>query len=282
MRDANSSFSISGYSGNNPSLFQSFPAELRGYVYSNASPYPIVTINYGTEASSGTATTLNSPASAYSTASDFVRFYSAQESTGQLLVSDASTSTSYVLNLPNVYRVAVNPGGTIALAMVRNSDALYRVVKLNANSLAPPGNVDCQPTILPVYCVVPVPGTYDRPVAAQFALDGSNAYILNCGAECGGGTNGGSGVSFIPQGPLEINVVPTAVPYPAVVTQYGQHARGSHGCACRWNEPLRSRPAASAGWPLLGLPDPDQPDHPGAGRSGIDLGRLPHQAALRR
>jgi hypothetical protein len=218
VRNANSTFSVTGYAGNNPSMFQSFPAELRGYVYSNATPYPIVTINYGTEASSGTAATLNSPASSYSTASDFIRFYSAQESTGQLLVSDASTGGSYALNLPNVYRVVANPGGTIALAMVRNSDTLYRVVKLNINSLAPPGNVDCQPTILPVYCVVPVPGTYDRPVSAQFALDGSNAYIVNCGVECGGGANGGAQISLIPEGPLEINQVPTAVPYPAVIT----------------------------------------------------------------
>ena len=218
VQNTRSTFSITGYSGNNPSLFQSFPAELRGYVYSNASPYPITTINYGTEASSGTAASLASPSSGYATSSDFRRLYSAQEQTGQLLVSDASTGGSYALNLPNVYRVAVNPGGTVALAMVRNSDALYRVIKLNINQPAPPGNVDCQPTILPVYCVVPVPGTYDRPVFAQFSLDGSNAYVLNCGVECGGGAHGGSSVSFIPQGVLQVNAIPTAVPYPAVVT----------------------------------------------------------------
>lgn len=33
---------------------------------------------------------------------------------------------------------------------------------------------------------VPIPGTYDRPIAAYFSADNSKAYILNCGPECGG------------------------------------------------------------------------------------------------
>ena len=210
-------FSISGYSGNNPTTILNYPDELRGYVYSNSSPYSVETINYGKE-SAAAGYTLNSPSNSIGTASDFLRFYSAEEQAGQLFVSDASTGASYSLNLPNVYKVAVNAGDTIALAMVRNSNTLYRVVKLNINSLAPPGAVDCEPTILPVYCVVPVPGTYDRPVGASFSLDGATAYVLNCGQECGGGSNGGSGISFIPQSTLQVNNIPTALPYPAVVT----------------------------------------------------------------
>jgi len=212
--NANQDFSISGFSGNNPTTILSFPDELKGYVYSAVSPYTITIVNYGSESSSGSAATLNSPSGSFTTEADFKRLYSAQEQSGQLLVSDSGTS--YVLNLPNVYRVAVNPGDTVALAMVRNSNALYRVVKLNLNSPNPPGAIDCQPTILPVYCVVPVPGNFDRPIGASFSLDGSTVYVLNCGQECGGGSNGGSGISFIPQGPLQINLIPTT--YPPVVT----------------------------------------------------------------
>jgi len=102
--------------------------------------------------------------------------------------------------------------------MVKNSNTLYRIVKLNLNQLAPPGSADCEPTILPVYCAVPVPGKFDRPIGALFSADGSTVYVLNCGVECGGGQNGGAGVSFISQGNLQINNIPTAVPYPAVVT----------------------------------------------------------------
>lgn len=211
-------FLISGFSGNNPTTILNYPDELKGYVYANASPYTITIVNYGKEAVSGTAATLNTPSSSYATATDFLRIYSAQEETGQLLVADSSTGGTYALSLPNVYKVAVNQGDTVALAMVRNSNSLYRVIKLNANSLNPPGAVDCEPTILPVYCVVPVPGTFDRPVGATFSLDGSQVYVLNCGQECGGGNNGGAGISFLPQGPLQVNAVPTSVPYPAVVT----------------------------------------------------------------
>jgi len=214
--NSQTTFSISGFSGNNPTQILSFPDELKGYVYSNASPYAVSIVNYGTESASGSAATLNSPSGGFTTEADFKRLWSAQEQSGQLFISEGGAN--YSLNLPGVYRVAVNPGDTVALAMVRNSNSLYRVVRINLNSPTPPGAIDCQPTILPVYCVVPVPGTFDRPTGAYFSLDGSTAYVLNCGAECGGGTNGGSGISFIPQGSLQINLIPTSSTYPAVVT----------------------------------------------------------------
>ena len=211
-------YTISGFTGNLPTQILNFPEELRGYVYSAASPYSISVINYGTEAAAGTVTGTTGPSSQVALAPDFIRVYSAEEQNGQLVVADQSSGGVYYLNLPNVYRVSVNRGDTVALAMVRNSDSLYRVVKLNPNSLAPPGAIDCEPNVLPVYCVLPVPGTFDRPYDVVYALDGSAAYVLNCGAECGGGLRGGSAVSFIPQAPLQINTIPTAVPYPAVVT----------------------------------------------------------------
>lgn len=211
-------FSISGYSGGYPSLILNFPEQLRGYVYSNVAPYTVSIVNYGTESSSGSAGNFQGASTSLGISPDFQRIFSAVEANGQLVVTDNTTGAAYGLNLPNVYRVAVNTGDTVALAMVRNSNTLYRVVKLNNGSSAPPGATDCEPQVLPVYCVIPVPGTYDRPIGAVFSLDGSQAYVLNCGQECGGGTNGGSGVSILPQGSLQINLVPTSTPYPSIVT----------------------------------------------------------------
>ncbi len=211
-------FSITGYSGGYPSLILNFPEQLRGYVYSNASPYPVAIVNYSTEASSGSAGSFGGPSASLGIPPDFQREFSAVEQNGQLVVIDNSSGGTYPLNLPNVYSVAVNAGDTVALAMVRNSNTLYRVVKLNNGALAPPGATDCEPQVLPVYCVVPVPGTFDRPTGAVFSLDGSQAYVLNCGLECGGGNNGGASVSILPQGALQINLVPTSTPYPGVVT----------------------------------------------------------------
>ncbi len=211
-------FFITGYSGNNPSRIVNFPDELQGYIYSNASPYSISVVNWGTEKQTGNAATLNSPSSSISLSSDFIRLYAAQEQTGQLYISDSSTGGTYALNIPNVYRVFDNPGDTVAIVATRNTNNLYRVIKLNANSPQPPGATDCEPQLLPVYCAVPIPGTFDRPQSVTWSLDGTTAYVLNCGVECGGGNNGGAGVSFLPVGALQINNIPTSAPYPPIVT----------------------------------------------------------------
>ncbi|WP_158792376.1 hypothetical protein [Granulicella sp. L60] len=221
------SFSISGYSSAYPNLILNFPAEITGYVYS-AALGDIQIINYGKETVSGAATKFPALSTSLAIPPTFAHLYSAEESTGQLVIADNTTGGVYPLNLPNVYSVSVNPGDTVVLAMVRNSNTVYRVVKLNLNTgstsgtsyptstaaIAAIGAVDCQPFNNPVYCVVPVnPGTaanaFDRPQGAYFSLDGNYAYVLNCGAECGGKT---SSVTFLQQGVLEYNKIPTSVP----------------------------------------------------------------------
>jgi hypothetical protein len=212
-------FSISGYSGGYPDKIFNFPEEVLGYVFSD-SDGSLAKIDYGKEASSGSAGTFVAHSTSLAIPQSFSVFVAAVETAGQLIVIDNASGRSYTLNLPNAYQAVTNTGGTVALAMVRNSNTLYRVLKLNANQANPPGAVDCQPLILPVYCVVPVtddpknPG-FDRPIGAYFSLDGSTAYILNCGPECGGKV---ASISTIPQGALYINNIPTSAPYPTAVT----------------------------------------------------------------
>ena len=204
-------FSISGYSAGFPNLILNFPEQIRGYVYAS-SDGSLTKIDYGKETAGGSAGSFPARSTGIAMAQDDSRIFSAEESAGQLVVIDNTAGKGYALNLPNVYQVAVNQGGTVALAMVRNSNTLYRVVYLNANQPNPPGAVDCQPYNLPVYCVVPVPGTYDRPIGAYFSLDGTTAFVLNCGQECGGTT---ASVTMLQQGALTINVIPAALPYPS-------------------------------------------------------------------
>ena len=220
-------FAISGYSGAYPSLIINYPEQLRGYVYSNSAPYSLGLIDYSKEVSSGAAATFNTPGSSVAVPPDFGRTFAALEQAGQILVADNQTGSQYALNLPNVYKVAVNRGDTVALAMTRNTNALYRIIKLNQNTTAfPPGAIDCQPTLLPIYCVIPVNGNFDRPADVLYSLDGSNAYVLNCGRECGpailnnGNPPPGAGLSFIPQGPLQIDLIPATAPYPAVAATF--------------------------------------------------------------
>ncbi|HEY4378747.1 MAG TPA: hypothetical protein VGN01_00265, partial [Acidobacteriaceae bacterium] len=52
---------------------------------------------------------------------------------------------------------------------------------------------------------------YDEPAGAYFSLDGTTAYILNCGPECGGKT---ASITLLQQGPLNNNVIPTSPTQP--------------------------------------------------------------------
>lgn len=217
--DANSSYTIQGYSGTSPSPILNFPEQIAGYVYSQGDG-SLAAINYGTETTSGSAATLAAKSSVpdgIKISTDATTVYSAQETNGTLQIAIRGTSQSnYLLNLPSVNRVFVNQGNTVVLAMQRNADRIFRLVKLNSNQAVPPGSVDCQPYQLPVYCLVPVSGTYDRPVGAYFSNDGSQAYILNCGPECGGTT---ASVGFLNIGNLTINNIPTVAPEPNYLVQ---------------------------------------------------------------
>ena len=210
-------FAISGYSSGSPAYIFNFPSEVRGYVYST-SDGSLTNINYSTESSTGSVGTFQTGVGSISIPTAFTRFYGAEEAAGILEVIDNVAGGTYALNIPNVYKVAANKGDTVALAMVRNSNVLYRVFKLNQNqfptsqaAMTATGSVDCEPTLLPVYCAVQVPGTYDHPAGVYYSLDGTTAYVLNCGPECGGTT---ASVTLLQQGPLNNNVIPTSTTQP--------------------------------------------------------------------
>ena len=209
-------FTISGSIGGYPSTILNFPEQIRGYVYSSTDG-TLSNVNYGTESATAAAgLPTGSRSSSVVVSEDFLDIYAAQETTGQLIVADSNApARTYSLNLPGVFKVAVNRGNTVILAMVRNSNQLYRVVRLNASQANPPGYIDCQPVNNPVYCVVPVSGTYDRPVDAYFSVDGTTAYVLNCGPECGGQT---ASVSVLLQAPLNYKAIPVVSPEPSPVS----------------------------------------------------------------
>lgn len=201
-------FPVTGFSEGYPNLILNFPEQLTGYVFSS-NDGNLTTINYSKETGGGSVGnfTANSPSVAASPVGN--NFAGAAEASGILVVQIAGTSVN--LNLPNVDKVVIDRGGQVILAMVRNSNSLYRVVKLPStiNPVIPPGSIDCEPLLLPVACVVPVAGTYDHPVDAAFSLDGTTAYILNSGPENGGSA---SSVTFLQMGQLNLNLIPTVDP----------------------------------------------------------------------
>jgi hypothetical protein len=204
-------FSISGFSEADPIQIINYPEQTTGYVYS-LNDGALTTINYGKETSSGSAISFGANAPSATASANGVTFMGAAEQSGQLVASIGGGT--YAFSLPNVDKVVVDQGNTVLLAMVRNSNALYRIVKLPAtnNPVTPPGAIDCQPLLLPTFCVVPVGGTYDRPSNVTFSLDGTNAYVLNCGPECGGTA---SSVTVLSMAALDFNNVPTISPLDA-------------------------------------------------------------------
>ncbi|MFZ0814018.1 MAG: hypothetical protein WAM78_00795 [Candidatus Sulfotelmatobacter sp.] len=83
----------------------------------------------------------------------------------------AAGGVAWTVNVPNAQRVVSNPSGTLLLVFSNDSDSVTVVSPQLVNT----GN--------PV--TVTVAG-FDRPVNAVYSSDGSTAYILNCGAQCGG------------------------------------------------------------------------------------------------
>jgi hypothetical protein len=219
------SFSISGYSSGYPSQIFNFPEAVHGYVYSKTDG-SVGIIDYSKESSAGAAPIKFPQSASIAIPATFTHYYSAQEGAGQLIVLDNTTGGSYALNLPDVDKVTVNKGDTVVLAMVRNSNTIYRLIKLNTDTVKFPtaqqaitatGASDCQPLNLPVYCIVPVnpagagggSNAFDRPIDAYFSLDGTTAYVLNCGPECGGTT---ASITLLKQSVLNINTIPTSTP----------------------------------------------------------------------
>jgi hypothetical protein len=210
------SFPISGYNGSSlPVTIQNLPAEQYGLIFSS-SDGSLAQVNYQTE----TASTLlaapagNAVASSEYASSTRAYIVSAQQQNHYVEIFDATASpNTFLLNLPGVYRVSINPGGTVALAFIQNEDLVYSIVHLTAQQQQAaigkptsyqingtgPVSEDCEPQNLPQYCVFPVSaGTskFDRPTKAVFSTDGASAYVVDCGPECGGTTAGLTPISL--------------------------------------------------------------------------------------
>lgn len=221
-------FAVSGFSGALPVSIQNMPEEELGAVY-GAGDGSLTYINYAKESTGGTQSGLNGTSASVFTTRNQTYVFAASQTSHVISVVDKTTNGTYPLSLPGVYRISVNPGGSVALAFVQNSNYVYYLRKLNASETTnfsggptkwPKAAMDCEPLNAPGWCLVqaqspdapdpnPVyaglgwtygtPLTFDRPVKALFSSDGATAYVLNCGAECGGTT---SSISQVPTGPL--------------------------------------------------------------------------------
>ncbi|HEY1985695.1 MAG TPA: hypothetical protein VGG85_09815 [Terracidiphilus sp.] len=220
------SFSVSGYSGALPASIQNMPEEQLGAVY-GAGDGSLTMISYAKESTSGTQTGLNGLSSSIFVTRNQAYTFAASQTAHVLTVLDKTNGGTYALSLPGIYRVSVNPGGSVALAFVQNSNYAYYARKLSASETTnfsggpskwPKAAIDCEPLNAPGWCLVQAqspdsvdpqygslgwsygaPLVFDRPVKAVFSSDGGTAYVLNCGVECGGSA---SSISILPVSPM--------------------------------------------------------------------------------
>jgi hypothetical protein len=99
---------------------------------------------------------------------------------GAIEVLNLSTGTATPILVTKAQTVISNPNGTQLLVFSNDSDAVSVISPLLAVG---PVDAGCDSTPFTAACVKVLPG-FDRPVFA--IINGSTAYILNCGAECGG------------------------------------------------------------------------------------------------
>jgi hypothetical protein len=210
-------FSISGFSGALPITIQNMPEQQVGAVYGSGDG-SFTLINYAGEKTINAVPGLSGfSSSIFITRSQAYVFAASQSSHVLTVVNQSGNgSGSTNLSLPNVYRVSVNPGGSFAIAFAENSNYAYYPLQLTGAqsqiysggpSTWPKAAVDCEPQNAPTWCLFQMqspdhqyvdaagvtqyygaPLKFDRPIKAVFSSDGSTAYILSCGPECGGTT----------------------------------------------------------------------------------------------
>jgi hypothetical protein len=207
-------FAVSGFGGALPITIQNMPEEQIGAVYGSGDG-TFTLANYQTEKTTGTVGGLNGLSSSIFITRNQQFVIAANQAAHVLTVVNQAVGTSTALSLPGVYRVSVNPGGSVALAFVQNSDFVYYPIELTTPqsisysggpSTWPLGAVDCEPQNAPLWCLFQAldpstskPLTFDRPVKAVFSADGNTAYVLSCGPECGGTT---AAVTPLPIAPM--------------------------------------------------------------------------------
>jgi hypothetical protein len=89
------------------------------------------------------------------------------------VIALASVTFAGEVDIPSVRYLSIDNTGNRILAFSDNSDSVAVITPSNIGTSTP---------------AVTLVGGFDRPVAAFFSSDDSTAYVVNCGAECGGTT----------------------------------------------------------------------------------------------
>jgi hypothetical protein len=199
-QDTIHSYTISGFSGTDPVSIQDFPGQQIAYVYSDggtsAASSPVFQpINTGTDAGSTPTGGLSAGTTSVYVTQDFSYVYSVSPSAtnasvGYLSVLRRADGTVTRIPLAGASKLSPSPGAVSGASSLlifspnanTGSNNVYQLVGIGQNSV-----FDCTQQILPISTgggSLP----FDKPINALYSSDGTSAFILNCGPECGGTT----------------------------------------------------------------------------------------------
>ncbi|MGA3197576.1 MAG: hypothetical protein ABSD39_21470 [Terriglobales bacterium] len=167
--------------GNTPSIMQVSPNRAETFVYSGnnlpTSDNQFGVINNATE-SLASHLTLPGYTESFVVSPDSSTVYVALPSApvvgqpqGVIEVISVSGGITGQIDIPSVQYLSIDNAGDRLLAFSSNSDSVAVVTPSNLGTQNP---------------LVTYIGGFDRPVQAFFSSDDSTAYVVNCGAECGG------------------------------------------------------------------------------------------------
>ena len=170
--------------GNNPQMMMVTPNHALTLVFSGigtqASDNQFTVINNASETAAGHVT-LPGLTESFVVSPDSSTAYVAVPSaqvTGQSpgiveVIALGSGTVTGQADVPSVHYISINNGGNRILGFSDNSDSVAVIT---------PSQIGIGNAVTYIGGV----GVFDRPVAAFFSSDDSTAYVLSCGAECGG------------------------------------------------------------------------------------------------
>jgi hypothetical protein len=130
-------------------------------------------IDNATQVAAAPFTGLSSPTESIVVTPDAKFAYAALPAIGKIAVVDLVAKTAPTLipadpaTIPGVRRLVMTKSGTTILAFADNSDSVSFVDTANSNAITTKAG-------------------FDRAYSAVISSDDANAYVLNCGKECGG------------------------------------------------------------------------------------------------
>lgn len=126
--------------------------------------------------------------------------FAAVRNPGILDLINTSSNAGTALSIPSVSRVVASPNGTKILAFVDDPQTLGPGVQggfpQNAFFVIDTASMSITAIARPGSCTAAAPVTCDQPFSAVFNGSETKAFILNCGAECGGTAGSASVVSL--------------------------------------------------------------------------------------